>query len=198
MNFAIRRWRNISITMITAIALIVLNRAVDSALYQVAFLSGWLLFGTILFLALYRIRKSVTMVPIGSAASWLQFHIYLGALSIVLFALHVGWRVPDGGLEISLAVLYVLVAVSGVIGLALSRVIPRRLTRRGEEVILERIPIFLAELRNDVEQLVQESVGATKSSTIKDFYLSYLHDFFPARAIFCTISPPPTGRCFHC
>lgn len=178
MNFALRRWRNISITMIAALALIMLNRAIDAALYQVTFLTGWLLFGALLLLTLYRIRKSVTMVPIGSAASWLQFHVYLGALSIVLFALHIGLRVPDGGLEISLAVLYVLVAVSGVIGLALSRIIPRRLTRRGEEVILERIPIFLAELRGDVEQLVQESVGATKSSTIKDFYLSYVHAFF--------------------
>ena len=178
MNFAIRRWRNITITMGAAIALAVLTQAVDSALYQATFLTGWLLFAVILSLALYRIRKSVTMVPIGSAASWLQFHVYLGALSVVLFALHIGWRVPDGGLEVSLAVLYVLVAASGVIGLALCRIIPHRLTRRGEEVILERVPIFLAELRCDAERLVLDSVEATKSSTIKDFYLSYLHDYF--------------------
>ena len=178
MNFAIRRWRNITITMTAAIALAFLMQAVDTALYQVTFLTGWLLFGAILFLTLYRVRKSVTMLPIGSAASWLQFHVYLGVLSIVLFALHIGWRVPDGGMEISLAVLYILVAASGVIGLALSRMIPPRLTRRGEEVILERIPIFRAELRSDAEQLVLDSVESTKSSSVKEFYLAYLHDFF--------------------
>ena len=178
MNFAMRRWRNITITMTTAVALAVLHQAVDSALYQATFLSGWLLFVLILCLTLYRARKSITMVPIGSAASWLQFHIYLGVLSVVLFALHIGWRVPDGGLEISLAVLYILVAASGVIGLALSRIIPRRLTRRGEEVILERIPIFLAELRSDAEQLVLDSVEATDSSTIEEYFLANLHDFF--------------------
>jgi len=178
MNFAKRRWRNITITITTAIALAVLYQAVDSALYQATFLTGWLLFVAILCLTLYRARKSVTMVPIGSAASWLQFHVYLGVLSVALFALHIGWRVPDGGIEISLAVLYILVAASGVIGLALSRMIPHRLTRRGEEVILERIPIFCAELRSDAEQLVLDSVEATKSSTIKEFYLANLHDFF--------------------
>ena len=178
MNLARRRWRNITFTMTTAIALFVLHRAVESALYQATFLTGWLLFVALLSLALYRARKSVTMVPIGSAASWLQFHVYLGVLSVVLFVLHIGWRVPDGGLEVSLAVLYILVAASGVIGLALSRIIPHRLTRRGEEVILERIPIFLAELRSDAEQHVLDSVEATDSSTIKEFYLANLHAYF--------------------
>ena len=44
MNFTKRRWRNITITMATAITLAVLHQAVETSLYQATFLSGWLLF----------------------------------------------------------------------------------------------------------------------------------------------------------
>ena len=178
MRFARRRWRNISFTIVVAITLIIMRDVADAALYRAAFLTGWLLFAAVLVLSLYRARKAVTAVPIGSAASWFQFHACLGAISIVLFLLHVGWRIPDGWFEVFLAVLFVLVALSGIVGIVLLRIIPRRLTRRGEEVILERIPIFIADLRREAEQLVLDSTEQTESSTIGDYYLDELGDFF--------------------
>ena len=178
MTFVHRMWRNIAITAALAVGLVILDKAVDIAHYRSAFLTGWLFFGTLVCLALYRSRKAVTTVPIGSAAAWLQMHTYLGALSIVLYVLHVGWRIPDGPLEIALAILYCLVSASGIAGLFVLRILPRRLTRRGEQVIFERIPTFLARLRRDAESVVLTSAKETQSSTIQQFYVAHLQAFF--------------------
>ena len=65
----------------------------QNALFQEQFLSGWILFASVLILTAYNARKKITMLPIGSAASWLQVHIYLGLLSVLLFLLHI---IPGG------------------------------------------------------------------------------------------------------
>ena len=178
MTFAARRWRNIAATALVAGILVGAHAVYDSALYHGAFLSGWLLLVTILLLTLFGARKKVTMLPIGSSSTWLQVHVYAGWLSIVLFFLHVGWRIPDGWLETGLGLLFVLVAGSGIVGITLSRSLPKRLTRQDEEVIFERIPIFRARLMQEADKLVRESSAETQSSTIHDFYARDLADYF--------------------
>jgi hypothetical protein len=66
------------------------------------------------------------------------------------------------------------------LGLYLSRRYARMLTRRTEEVVLERIPQFIADLRNQAEAVVMESAVETGSSSIADFYSSRLSAFFAA------------------
>ena len=99
MTFASRRLRNISIVILVALGLLIGHQVYSVALYQEQFLSGWLLIGTVLFLTFYNARKKLSMLPIGTAAKWLQFHIYLGFLSVLLFFLHISWRIPNGWLE---------------------------------------------------------------------------------------------------
>ncbi len=178
MNLATRRRRNLLITLAIAIGLYCVHWIYNAALYNAAFLSGWALFISILFLTLYNLRKKITMLPIGSNAAWLQLHIYLGWLVIFLFVLHIGWRVPDGLIEVTLAILFIVVAGTGVLGILLSRTLPKRLTRRGEEIIVERTPIFLARLREEAEQIVIISASETGSNTIRDFYAEHLHFYF--------------------
>lgn len=173
-TFAKRRWRNSLITIVAGMALIAWHKAFDVALYQPAFLTGWILLATIIFLALYNGRKKLSMVPLGTASSWLQWHIYLGFLSILTFALHVEWSIPNGILERILALFFIAVAGSGLIGLYLSRRFARALTRDTEEVVLERIPQFIADLRGQAEALVVES----SSSSISDYYAGRLSSFF--------------------
>ena len=52
------------------------------------------------------------------------------------------------------------------------------LTRRTEEVVLERIPQFIAQLRQQAEAVALESAAETGSSTIADFYGGQLADYF--------------------
>ena len=177
--FAARRNQNILISLLVGAGLLTATSVYDVSLYQGPFLTGWLLLTSMLLLSIYGIRKKLTMLPqIGRSAAWVQFHIYLGYLCIGLFFIHVDFRVPDGWLEVMLALLFVLVAGSGVLGIAISRWLPRLLTRKGEEVIFERIPEFIRELRLDAESIVVNSVTETNSTTIHDFYGNQLRAYF--------------------
>lgn len=179
-SFAQRRWRNGLLTVAAGAGIFAWHTAYDVSLFQPAFLTGWLLLSIILFLALYNVRKKLSMVPIGTAATWLQWHIYLGFLAVLLFAMHVDWRIPNGVLERLLALFFAAVAGSGLFGLYISRRYARMLTRRTEEVILERIPQIIADLRAQAEAVVLESAEKTGSSSIADFYGSRLARFFAA------------------
>jgi hypothetical protein len=178
MTVNFRRRSNVAITIIVAIILVLAFAVYDASLYQGAFFTGWILFLVMGFLALFRLRKEIPVLPLGAASTWMQWHIYAGWLVILLFAEHVSWGIPNGGLEITISIVFALVVLSGIVGLLFSQVLPPRLTRRGEEVIFERIPVFIAELRKEAEDLVLQSARETKSSTIRNFYLRHLSGFF--------------------
>ena len=177
-KLAVRRWRNISIVAAISVLFLVIYWAYSLTMVHTNFRSGWALLILMFVLALYNMRKKLSFLPIGRSAVWLQFHLYIGVLTVVLFALHVGFRMPNGALEIAVALLFVFVAGSGLVGIFLSRTFARRLSVRGEEVIYERIPGMLKQIREEVEQLVFASVSETNSSSISDFYVKRLNSFF--------------------
>lgn len=177
-TFRRRRIIGISAALVLATLFFVAYRKLNDNLVNTANCSGLLLFGFILFLAAYNGRKRITFLPLGSSATWLQFHLYAGYLCIGLFLLHVGFRTPHGGLEILLAILFGLVAGSGIIGSVLSRMIPRRLTQRTGTIIFETIPLLRRELKESVDALVLNSIELTGKSTVADFYAYRLTRFF--------------------
>ena len=81
-------------------------------------------------------------------------------------------------LETALAVTYTLVALTGIFGIFISRLAPRQLTRGGEEVLLERIPAFVAKLQTEAETLVITAARETGSSSLSDHYAEHLAGFF--------------------
>jgi hypothetical protein len=143
-----------------------------------AYLSGWALFAVILALTFYNARKKISFLPLLTSQAWLQFHIYAGLLTAVLFLIHISYKMPTGWFQGTLAWLYVLVMLSGFFGLFTSRVIPKRLTTRGGEVLFERIPGIRRHLQERAEALALKSVEEVKSSTIADFYARELKPFF--------------------
>ena len=143
-----------------------------------AYLTGWLLFGVMVLLTGYNWFKKIPYLPLGRSEVWLQFHIYAGLFTGVLFLLHVRLRWPTGWFEGVLTVLYAIVMVSGVLGIIISRGWPQRLTARGGEVPFERIPIVRRQLREQAEALALNSVAEAKSATIAEFYTRRLHPFF--------------------
>jgi len=148
----------------------------NHAIPNYAYLTGWTLFAAIVLLAVYNARKKMPFLPLGSSESWLQIHVYAGFFTVVLFLIHLNFQIPTGWFEATLAWLYGLVTASGIAGLILSRVLPRRLSTRGGEVIYERIPTIRNELRQQAEALV---LGAeSKSPVIAEFYARQLNVFF--------------------
>ncbi len=177
-NFDKRRSMGIALVVFAAVFLLTAHASVALARPRLSDLYGWLLFVSILFLALYGVRKRLPFLPLLSSETWLQFHIYVGLFTALLFGLHVRWRWPSGWFEGALAAFYALVMLSGFAGLFLSRTLPRRLTTRGSEVVFDLIPVVRRALQEQVEALALKSVADNRSPIIADFYTHQLHGFF--------------------
>ena len=178
MRFALQRWFGLTVVLFLCSEIFWLHHRYAAEMPHLSYLTGWALFAVILLLTLYNGRKKLPFLPLFSSEAWLQFHIYAGLLTGMLFLVHLNYRIPSGWFQWMLTWLYLLVMASGVFGLVLSRAIPRRLTTRGGEVLFERIPAIRRRLQEQTEQLALQSVSESKSGTIAEFYLRELKDFF--------------------
>jgi hypothetical protein len=176
--FLRRRLRNIGLTAMAVGAVWLWTRAEERQLGASAFTTGYLLLAAVLFLALYNVRKKLSFLPLGTSATWLQWHLYAGIGSMGLFALHAGFPWPSGILNSTLAAVYLATVMSGLVGLFLTRTIPRQLARVGEELIYERIPVLRLQVRTQAGDAVLQSVTASGATTLADFYVDRLFNFF--------------------
>jgi hypothetical protein len=183
-TFISRRRRNIAILVLASIVSGIVYTIYFLSLRHTSFITGWTLFLIMLALTFFNARKKLPFIPLANSSSWLQFHIYAGLFTGVLFLFHVKLRLPNGNLEVVLALLYLSVFASGIVGILISRIIPRRLAARGEEVIFERILVFQKELREEIEQLVSRALSESKSVPIADFYAGQLLPFFAGQRNF--------------
>lgn len=176
----LRRRRGISILALALACCVYawLHLSLTTRLLPASHWSGVFLFALIVGLALFNARKKLPFIPLLKASAWMQIHIYLGLFSVAVFLCHTGFHWPRGGLEILVAALFLAVALSGVLGLAISRIVPTILTAHGESIVFERIPGLRSELRREIEQLIIDSETVTHSSTIADFYAVQLTDYF--------------------
>jgi hypothetical protein len=177
-TFAARRWRNLGLLAVVSGVVLILSGVLAVSLRPAPFYSGWMLAGAVLVLAAYNLFKKAPFLPLGASATWLQLHIYLGLLTILVFLLHAGVRVPHGLLGLSLAVLFAGVAGSGLFGLVISRTYPTLLRARGPEVIFEQIPVLRRYLREEAERLILAVATEQHSPAVADFYLRRLKAFF--------------------
>src|SRR6266513_4681303 len=110
-----------------------------------------LIFGTIalsifVFAALLGVRKKIVLWRVGTVQRWLRAHIWLTLLTIPLVILHSGFRL-GGPMTTLLIVLYIVVMVSGIYGLALQHQMPRIMMERlPAESVYEQIPHIRAQL----------------------------------------------------
>jgi hypothetical protein len=184
-TFQARRHIHIRILLLLAGALLLLYLLFEFRLPRIAFASGWLLLGLIGLLAAYNGRKKIPFLPLARSEGWLQVHIYGGLLAALVFGMHLRFHFPTGIFESLLALLFVLVTLSGFVGLELTRMIPKRLTALGGEVIFERIPFERRALREKARALALGSVGKARSTTMAVYYADELDAYF-ARPRFIT------------
>jgi hypothetical protein len=159
---------------VAAVLLVAASSIVHEALLPSAMWTGALLYALVLALALFNARKKLPFLPLTRASTWLQIHVYGGWLAVLLFFLHAGVRWPDGRLNQILAAVFIVVALSGAVGLGLSRWIPGRLTASGEALTYERIPEIRRQILSGVEALVVAADRESDSSTLGDFYVNHL------------------------
>ena len=177
MTFVSRHWVAITTWSVLIFLLACLYTASVVSPYRTTFLSGWLLFVFLLVLVMYNLRNRLPFVSLAVSIDWFQFHVSAGLLTLVLFVLHIGLRVPNGLFEVTLALLYAAGAVSGIVGGILLQVLSRRLVTGGEEVSFERIPIMRERLREKIEDVVERTVSEDHSIMFEDFYERQLASF---------------------
>lgn len=186
MRFASRRKINFTLLLLFLLVVTVWVRDYHIRLQVSEYLTGWLLSVSIVILGLYGVRKKITTLPLLSNSVWLQAHIYTGAFSVGLFLLHIDWALPNGVLQTILFGFFVFVTCTGVMGILLSRMLPRYIRREGGEVLYERIPSYRVKIQNETEQLLIELVKDQRETSLKSYYLENLHGFFSSPGGFWT------------
>jgi hypothetical protein len=113
----------------------------------------------ILFEFLLWLRKKVRVWRVGTAQAWLRAHIWLGLLCVPLLVYHSGLRL-GGTLSTVLLVLLLVVVASGVYGLALQQVLPRRMLEEvPAETIYSQMDRLAEQLTAEAAQLVAATCG---------------------------------------
>lgn len=176
-SFRNRRWYSLAGLCGFTLVYAALFAFLRGKLMDVAIPSGVILLLLMIFLALFNARKSFSFLPLMPASTWLQIHVYVGWACVAVFLVHTGLHWPRGAMEIWLAILFFTVSLSGVVGLALSRLLPKKMTDRGGHVTYEMVPKLRRELRKQAEELVVHSVEQTQKSTIADFYVERIERF---------------------
>lgn len=197
MSFVARRTLGIGLVIVVCAILVTVENLAQAHIGYTAHRSGWMLLGLIVFLALYNVRKAVPFLPLGSSRLWLQLHIYIGLLTGVVFAVHIGFSVPNGVFECLLTLVYLSVILSGLTGLYMTRSFPARLTMLGNEVIFEQIPVVRRELQERIESLVLVDGPNTEPSAIAEFYRSHVHPFLLTHCDLTTQLTRGTGARWH-
>lgn len=124
------------------------------------------LFGVVLWAWRRRSLRFVSWVGLGQAKHWLYFHIYGGLIFLLLVLMHTGFQIPVGTLTLWLWVISIWTVFSGLLGLALQRWVPRMLASGlSVEVLYERIPALVNEIRDKSETLVAQC-----SLPVRNFY----------------------------
>ena len=159
-------------------ALWILNERAAKELGDPAIVTGWFLFGTILFLGAYNVRKKLAAFNVGPARVWLAMHIAGGLLAVTLFLFHTGTLWPTGVYEQILATLFWIVTFTGFFGVAVIVTYPRRLTDSGVEIIFEEIPGEVYSIRERAEAEVVACTEKSGESTLAEHYVDTLDWYF--------------------
>jgi hypothetical protein len=121
----------------------------------------------ILFEFLLWFRKKVRVWRIGKAQSWLRAHIWLGLLCLPLLILHSGLRL-GGLLSTVLMTLLVIVVVSGIVGLILQNLLPKRMLEEiPAETIYSQVDTLAGQLLAEADRLVSATCGIRAESAAR-------------------------------
>ena len=186
MKFGCRRIRNTLVVLFCGLIAITVFEIIDLSIQIQQYYSGWFMIFLMLILVSFYFKKKLAIIAFGSGSLWAQWHYYIGIFLFVVYLKHVEYRVPDGIVEITITVIYVVVMTSGILGVFINRVFARRLSYLDEDIIFERIPLYLTKLRCDVESIIVESVENSGSTTLSDYYFSNLAVYFKRHHFFFT------------
>jgi hypothetical protein len=116
-------------------------------------------FAFMIFAGLLGARRKVPTWRIGRGTLWMRGHIWLGLVSFPLILFHGGFAL-GGPLTTVMMILFVVVWVSGIVGVILQQMLPRlMLTRVPLETVYEQIDPVVGQLLEESDTLVAAACG---------------------------------------
>lgn len=106
----------------------------------------------ILLLAFFGIRKRWYRSTFGTLEQWLQSHIYLGVLVLIVLLFHTGGRFNDK-IAVATLILVAIVVASGIVGAILYVTIPRLLTEVESNLTVDEISEQLNQLARSMARI---------------------------------------------
>ncbi len=174
--FARRRYANALIVVLGAAA-VVAAQASTPPLHRLHSFTGWILTASIAVLALFNMRKKLPMLPLLTAAAWLQLHIYVGLFAATVFVVHTGLRYPGGVYNQLLWWFFAALTASGIFGIWVERAIAPRLRDRGEAILVDRINGYRLRLAAEAQQIAGRSAAELGSPLLIDVYCNQIAPF---------------------
>ena len=145
-------------------------------------------FAMMLFALLLGARKRVRAMRLGRAFWWTKGHVWLGIISFPIIILHGGFKPNFWGGPLTQVIMwtFVVVWVSGLVGLILQQIMPTRLLNNVPmETIYEQIDNIIRQLREEAETIVK----GVEEKTAEE---PYEFDAVPAGAA-TAVAPVRTG-----
>lgn len=197
-SLATRRQYAVVLVLFAAMAIAVMTWWSDIRLGRSDVMTGWTLLVCIMLLLLLGVRRrlviAATMLRFGSVSTWTQIHLYTGLFAMVVYGFHVPGIIANGILESWLSIVFVSTSASGVLGLWMSRTIPRRLSRLEDQPIFGQIPTKRQTLTNEAETLVDQTGRDASSAVLRDFYQHHAKDFLKNRRGLLYLIHPTMNR----
>ncbi|MDH5543374.1 MAG: hypothetical protein OEY64_10485 [Nitrospinota bacterium] len=139
---------------------------------------GGIALTSVIFLSLYRIRRSVFSFKFGSMQWWMTGHIYVGLLAIIPVLMHTNFRL-HGIFSLFFFSLFIVVIASGAIGWYLNSTLPAALTRYG--VMSANENDLAGEIVKQTEEI--ESYLNSKAQHFKSSTIPYLHEYLQKKPV---------------
>ena len=140
--------------------------------------TGWFLFSVLVALALFNIRKKLSLLPLANSSTWLNIHLPVGFLAVGIFWLHTGSYWPLGVYEKLLALLFYMTVLTGILGMFIQKSFPRRLTQSGSEYVFERIPMEIVNIQKKTKEILLTCTRETRRDTLATQFLEHLDWYF--------------------
>jgi hypothetical protein len=117
---------------------------------------------------LFRTRRTFLGLPLGTARHWMAAHIWLGVLAVPLVFMHAGFQF-GGWVTFVLAWSFIIVTLSGALGLALQNILPRLMTEIvGEESVYSQIKEVGEQMASDAIRLASLYGGEPAAVVVDD------------------------------
>lgn len=142
----------------------------------------------ILLLAFFGIRKRWYRSRFGTLEQWLQSHIYLGVLVLVILLFHTGGRFHDK-IAVTTLILVAIVVLSGIAGAVLYVSVPRLLTEVESELTVEEISEQLNQLNKQMAR-----IASGRSESFQRIFTNLMKESDPGsfagwRLLFAPVNP---------